>query len=246
MAVAANDTNAELTVTYKEDIGVCGLTYSGKTGGCAPIYDGDARAGENPTIEISTQYTPESQQSILKHEFGHVYGRIHGQEPMPLMSARRNLTLKQSPNATERANPWQYNTVTVYIDRQSIRERDQQTAESEFEAAVKYLQNSGDRNVPANVTFDRVTDRDDADIVIESASLDDFTSTGTPYGHDTDNDGELEYYTSQTIRVDDDTPVDHYAYHIAYWMLTPFVSDGYMPEHLDAEDDNREHWEQNR
>jgi len=246
MVLVANDTDADVTVRYKESIGICGFTYTGEAGGCAPVYSGDSLASDDSTIEISTQYTPDSQQSTLKHEFGHVYGRLHGQEPMPLMAAQRNLTLKPRPNATDRPNPWEYDTVTVYIDRQSIRERDRETVESEFEAAIEYLQTGGDGNVPGNVTFDRVADKDDADIVFESTDLDGYRSDGYVFGQDTDSDSELEYYTSQTIQIDEKTPADHYAYHIAYWMLSTFVGDGDMPDHLDAEDDNREQWENNR
>lgn len=55
--------------------------------GCTNLLSTATSANTPVQVEIATGYTNDSTRRTITHEFGHLYGREHGEEPMPLMSA---------------------------------------------------------------------------------------------------------------------------------------------------------------
>ncbi len=236
---------AAVTVNYTSDIGRCGFTIQSDTGGCAPVLSGDRYVSDHSEIRISTGYVAESREKILIHEFGHLFGRLHGQPPSPVMNATTDLTETAAPNAATRDQPWRFDLLRVYLDRQAVENRDADTAERELGDSFGAVENDV-AGIPDGVIFERVDERDQADISITVGELDgDITSNATLYGEDSDNDAALEEYTELTITIGADTPAEDYGYHMAYWVIGSFVER--RPDHIDADgDDDREDWEDNR
>jgi len=247
--VRPNETDAPLTIRYVSRISNCGnvTAESSATAGCAPVINPDSQAPAGATIEISTNFTAEDMQQTLIHEFGHVYGRTHGQEPTQIMSAKVDMNRTATPNVTERDQPWESNTVLVYTENTSVTEFDRDDFDEETTASLKYINAGADGRVPESIEFRRTNDKSQADVVINQSDLSDAASVSQRYGKNLDTDPSLEYYTEQHIVIAEDTPIDHFSYHIAYWLISSFVSsEEDMPEPLDTVDDDREHWEKNQ
>jgi hypothetical protein len=241
-----NADRAAVTINYTRNVGRCGFIYTSDIGGCAPVYSGDKLARDHSEIRISTAYIGESRERILVHEFGHLYGRLHGQPPYPEMNATADLIKRATPNATTRDQPWRFDLLRVYLDREAIQDRDIETAERELLDSFASMTDDV-AAIPDGVRFERVDERDQADIIITVDEIDgDAASTSSLFGEDSDDDGALEQYTQLNITIAAETPAEDYGYHMAYWTIGSFVGSGEMPDHIDAEDDNRENWEENR
>lgn len=238
---------AAVTVNYTNDIGRCGFTNQSDIGGCAPTLSGDRYASDHSEIRIETGYVADSREQILIHEFGHLYGRLHGQSPSPEMNATIDLTQTATPNATARDQPWRNDLLRVYLDRQSVENRDIDidTVERELGNSFEALEDDV-TVIPEEVRFERVDERDQADIIITINELDTGTgSDSTLYGSDPDADTALEEYTELYITLGARTPAEDYGYHMAYWVIRSFVDE--QPGHIDADgNDDREGWEETR
>lgn len=99
--VRPDDSDAPLTVRYTDSIPECGVDDSHLTVGCAPVLQPNATVGDSATIRINDTYTVKSMQQTLFHEFGHVYGRTHGEEPMPLMNDTHDRTREPIPTVAD-------------------------------------------------------------------------------------------------------------------------------------------------
>jgi hypothetical protein len=244
--VEPNNTDAPVTVAYVDEIDDCGVDEDDGThsAGFAPLLSGDDPAPAVTRIRISTQYVSESTSRTLEHEFGHVYGRKHGMEPLSLMQATGNLTRVSELDVSKRPQPWMNDTIRAYVALDSASPYERDAFDDEANTALRYLSDGADGHVPANVTFERVQTPARADVSINvSDSLTDAASTSVTYGTDTDRDESLEEYSSQTITLSDDADTDEYGYHIAYWIARTFVGVGEeLPDRLDPESADRDGW----
>ena len=84
-----NASEAAVTVAIVEDINQCGVE-DGVTEalGCADRYNRSLLARDTVDVRIEAGWDDRTTIRTVEHEFGHVYGRAHGQEPMPLMEPR--------------------------------------------------------------------------------------------------------------------------------------------------------------
>lgn len=244
-----NASNPDVEIRIVESILQCGVhtPIDGRFTGCASLLDGDAVAKHTEVVEISYDQSDESIVTTMKHEFGHLYGIEHGEEPMPLMNASfRGETLPR-PNATERDLPWRSNTLTVYVDDTNVSKYDRDEVRREVRGATDYYESGADGYVPDNLTFEFVSNESVADVTV--VFLDSFGdgSGGSDvrvYGRDTDGDGALEHYTSGTIRVadiEDDRVGWHVGTHFGYLLGLDTVDD--LPPPFDnPRRDDRDDW----
>lgn len=86
--VVPNADNPDVVVLFVENIVKCGFGPNHEYYiGCTDLLGTDRSANTPVQVEIAAGYNDESTTNTIKHEFGHLYGLEHGEEPMPLMSA---------------------------------------------------------------------------------------------------------------------------------------------------------------
>lgn len=74
----------------------------------------------------------------MKHEFGHVLGIEHGEEPMPLMNESGAATYLSKPNATNRSLAWENSTLSVYVDLGNVSSQDKTAIQNQIGHALSY------------------------------------------------------------------------------------------------------------
>ncbi len=215
--VRPNTSSPDLTVEFVDTIGPCGVETGENQVGCAPVLKREDTV-DAARMRVRTGYTNASTLMTLKHEFGHVFGLVHGEEPRKVMNATTVLNLTTRLNASERAIPWKTDRLTIYIDTASFSGVNTATIEEQVVLALRYF-NRGRGTVPTNLTVTQVETRHRADIIVVGNTLPGHVaSEGSVYGRSTDTDPALEYYTNATITVDLPPTHEHIGYHIGYWL----------------------------
>jgi hypothetical protein len=242
-----NAADANVIIQFQSDINQCDLENTTQALGCAPLLGKSPDSGIPTHVQIKTGYTNNSTLVTLKHEFGHLYGIEHGEQPMPLMAPYATANLTAQPNATKRAIPWQSDRIRLYIEVDSFESphKSEQLIRSElYEQANNTLAyfNDAKGTVPQNVTVERVWARSEADIIVKSNKIgDESASTSSVFGRSTDSDAALEYYTNATIEIHPDVPDDQIGYHIGYW-VDSFVNPDEVSEPFEKSNRRKDWW----
>lgn len=220
--LAADATDADIRLVFQENV-YCGDTHDvDDTLGCAPIIESDNRVSEPQTVYIKAGYTNTSTVDTMKHEFGHVLGVEHDDEPEEWMRSQSEATQVPQPDASKRAVPWISDNLTVHVDlsNESADHR-RRTYDRQIDYALDYYSSGADGAVPDNVTFTRTDNRSAADVVIvtesEPSCSTGATSCGSRWGADLDEDDDLEYYTRAYVGLYD-IDGDAYGWHVGYWL----------------------------
>ncbi|CQH59454.1 peptidase M10 family protein [Halobacterium hubeiense] len=241
--VAPNASNPDVVVRFEPNVTSCGVESGTSILGCAPVFGVHDRTYEQETIEIETGYTDESTLETLKHEFGHLHGRLHGQAPMPLMNATSDATRLPIPDARTVAYPWRTTNVSVAVEGEPT-----EFEQEQVDAALGYFESGAEGFFAAETpSFARTQNASAADIVITvsddgSACGDGYGggSCGSVRGYSTDADDALEYYTEAEITTAN-ADEDSVAWHVGYWLAYAFgAQDGEFPEPLDGQNDDRD------
>lgn len=245
--VEPNATDPDVVVQFVEQLERCGVEPPSETLlGCASLLR-DGLANETEVVRIETGYTDESTVATIRHEFGHLYGLGHDDEPQPLMNATYPATRLAQPNASTKANPFPDDEFTVYLAYE-----DSQYSESVLKAAVgpvlSYYANGADGHAPANVSFTYTRDESAADLVVYErqpfpCNLDE-GSCASVFGFDSDDDGAFETYDRYEIYVRG-IPEDRLGWHVGAQMAGMFPALE-APPPFDGEDDDRNNWDQGR
>lgn len=227
-----NDRYSDIVVELVPEIESCGEDDTDTTVGCASVLDTYSTPTVPERVQVVAGYSNESTTRILKHEFGHVMGIEHGEEPMPLMEPMHRHTYLSQPDARDRELPWRQSNLTVYVDGQNWTVGEERHAPEQIERALEYYENGAEGHVPQNVTFERTDNRSAAHIVISwpdslacTPRGDHDDVCGARWGHDIDTDDEFEYYTALDIRVgriDDDL----LGWYVGYWLAYGFGLEG--------------------
>lgn len=218
---------ADIVVELVTEIPECGPEQENKTVGCAPLLETGTTAAAQETVEVVAGYTDETTRQILKHEFGHVLGIEHDEEPMPTMRSWTDTTYLEKPNATERALPWENNTLSVYLSTENRTYTS--TVTEQVEHALSYYERGADGHVPENVSFVMTENESAADITVSfptAVTCGDTRSTsgscGWLWGYDTDTDDAFEYYYRAEIRVAHQTDAEAVGWHVGAWLADAF------------------------
>lgn len=220
----------DVVVRFVEEIGECDPEDEGDPVGCARLLRPRSTPEDPEVVQIEVGYTDETTTRIIEHEFGHLLGLGHDDEPAELMNGSARTVSLPKPNATERDLPWQSADLTVYVDLSAIPDDEREAYHSQVEHALTYYVDGAAGTVPENVTFTRVDAAAQADVVIrvvdDEQVIADDGSQGAYEGYSTDADDAPEYYTKYSITVQD---IDREAvgWHVGYWLGFAFgAADG--------------------
>jgi len=213
---------ADIRVEIRESVDSCGVEKGDQVLGCAPLLTDGTRADTPVSVTIEAGYNSQSTEDIMIHEFGHVLGIRHGEDPQEYMQPAETVYRVAQPNATERAYPWETTEFTFFAETESLPESEQDDAREQVGQAIDYYNRTKDedRDVPDNITVSWADNRSDANVIVTFPDdLPDGTDQGSSieqFGFDPDGDGAIEYYTNATIAlVDIDTAA--VGWHTGYW-----------------------------
>jgi hypothetical protein len=238
---------ADVEVVLVGEIDQCGVEEGEDIAGCAPLFGPTRLADGTVTVRVEAGYVDASTLAVLKHEFGHVYGREHGEAPTDVMRPKTSLTRWPVTNATDRAFPWNRTDLSVYVDAEG--EVQPGAVWADAEPAFEYFERGADGWLDRNVTFSRTDDRSEADIVIRASdrSACGFENGGVceirQFGSNLDSDPALEYYSFSnfTLTVTDDRKRAWFVgYALAFALGSANASD--HPEPLRDVDNADERW----
>lgn len=242
--VVSQSDSPEIRVEVVQTIDDCGV-HKGDIGiGCAPVVPTNATVTEKPvTVQVRAGHSPETTLAILKHEFGHVLGYEHGDEPVDVMM--HNLTeqgIDDVIDASEREYPWGTDTLSVAVvsdNKTVVAERER------VREALEFYEHGADGTVAAPPTFDLVSGTEQADVVVvlsdeaveECEGISPRNSCAEWDGPDVDSDGSPEYFTEARIVIGAGSH-DRAGWHVGYWLgrslwthgvPDPFLTDGEQP-----------------
>ena len=208
--VAIDDVDeADVRVEIRNSVESCGVEHSDRVLGCAPLLVTRTAADPPETVTIEAGYNPESTEEIMIHEFGHVLGIQHGEEPEQYMQPNETVYRTAQPNVSERGYPWRTTEFRFYAATEDLPEHERDDAREQVEHAIEYYERVKDEDddVPENVTVEWADNRSDANVVVEfpetTASGDSGVSQLGGVGPDLDGDGSIEYYANITVSLAD-------------------------------------------
>jgi hypothetical protein len=247
--VAPNASDPDIVVRAVAAITDCGA--QDHAAGCAPYAEDLRRRSDPATVRIKTGFDLPSTSQVTRHEFGHLLGLEHDDEPQAIMASRTVLATTAKRNVTERPLPWQSPTLTVYVDESTVDPADRSTVREQVDHAITYYNEGADGSVPANVTFTRVDDPATADVQVSFPTT--LPCGETPgscarlSGLDPDDDGALEWYTAASIYVGG-VESRQVGWHVGRWFGSALGADddADLPEPFrDApyHDDRRDWWD---
>ena len=217
------NSDADVLIRVEEAVDTCGNSYDEAGVGCAPMPD-EYGFSEQTVIRMEAGFTPESRETILKHEFGHTLGLGHN-APLDIMDAQVQLTGLPKTDAVEKQNPWKQSTISIYVDYSAVPEPIRADHRGQVDHAITYYQDGAEGFTPENVTIQTVENAEDADITVEFADrsnigTSDQLSNGTVYGSNTDSDRALEVFTDAEIRLAYDVEGEYRltSYNFGYWL----------------------------
>jgi hypothetical protein len=236
----------DLRIEFAETVPECGKVTDAV--GCAPLIT-DTRQIERPeSVWIQGGLSDESSVLVVKHELGHTLGLTHDDAPADVMAARSVLYTQPKPNATERDYPWADGEFTVYVDTATA--GDPAGASEQVGHALDYYA-EGAPGMPDNLTFRRVEDPEDAEVVVDFSDASPCSSDGDPgscvgtRGTDPDGDGAIEQYERVRItlvRLDTDAVGWHVGYWLAYALGAEATADKPAPFRNASHEDRRGEW----
>ncbi len=235
---ASNAYDADVTVRLVARITECGDGGTDSTVGCAPKLDSWETPDDPVRVDIVAGYSNESTRQILRHEFGHVVGLDHGEEPMPTMKAIARHTYLSQPDVADRTVPWRNSTLSVHVDVSTLPGHDREDAREQIQHALDYYESGAEGAVPSNVSFVLTSNRSAADVRIGFPD-DPFDcagermregSCGLPWVYDTDTDDAPEYFSDYGIKLRG-LDVDAVGWHVGYWLSDAMgLGEGELPE----------------
>lgn len=224
-------TDPDVVVTYAESID---CEDHDDAIGCAPLLEGDRRVDRPVAVQI--RYDPAHNRRQVRntaiHEFGHVLGVTHCEEPYWVMASACPEPVSDAPDVDERDLAWRESTVSVYVDLGNVSATDRDATRDQVDHALDYFASGDAEGFPADVTFVPVDDRFEADVVIAFAGSSpcrgDAVVCTSHRGRDFDSDGRLEYHTGGTVLIDADADVDARGWY-AGWALANLLAPGHVP-----------------
>jgi hypothetical protein len=205
--------------------------------GCAPLVT-DGPVDRPVHLRVRRDLRVDSTALVVTHEFGHLFGLTHDDDPASVMAASRVVYTRPRPNATAVAFPWADRSFAVHVDATNA--SDPVRVHWQVRYALAYFERGTAPGVPATLSFESVDDPADADVVVRVATgVGNGTGTATATGNgatacadgagscartrgpDPDGDGAVESYERLTVTL---VGVDEAAvgWHVGYWLAYGF------------------------
>lgn len=216
--VEPDATNPDVVVEFKDRIDRCELDHPGRVAGCASVLRPRSDPEHPEVIEVVPGTTRYYTREILKHEFGHVLGLEHGDEPIDVMD-RSFVPFSRDRSATYH----------VYIEHPDGYAGDDRSREN-IRHALDYYEEGAEGWMRSNVTFEYTDDEGAADVRVE-------VSKRSPAGSVSD-------FRARTIRLDG-LPSSRHGWHVGYWIGFLFGADSIeeLPPAFDEPNlDDRQDW----
>lgn len=199
-----NASDPDIRADVVEEIYDCAGTKD--TAGCALTVEDWNALPDTVEFEVRSGLSEETTTDVMKHELGHVLGLRHGDRPKGVMAPTSEGALRDRPDATERALPWNESTLTVAVDLANVSDGERGEVREQVDRALDFYEDGANGTVPANVTFENATDETSADVRITFADGD--ACGGGPActsldGSDVDADEAFEYYDSLAVTLAD-------------------------------------------
>lgn len=164
-ALEPNASDPDVVVRYVEDVSVCGPVSRAEVGGFAPRISTANPPDPPEYICVRAGYNEAATRHILNHEFGHLLGLGHDDQPRNVMEPRHDYRRIPRPSAAV-LNATLQPPLTVAVDRSTIYARRKQVANQQLASVLAYYERGADGSMnPVQVT--EVADRAAADIVID-------------------------------------------------------------------------------
>lgn len=208
----------DIVVEFKSTIDRCELDHPGTATGCASVLRPDSSPSHPEVIEIVPQETQYQNRELLKHEFGHVLGLRHGDEPIDVMD--------RSFVPFSRFRAASYDVFVEYPSDFAGEDR----SRDQIRHAFDYYEAGAGEWMDANVTFEFTAERADADITIT-------VTRQSPAGSQFDARGRAIYLNG--------LPHSRHAWHVGYWMGFLFGAEepaDLPPAFDEPQVDDREDW----
>lgn len=246
----ADPDDADLHVEIRDSVEECGIENGSDVLGCAPLLVEGTRADVPVTVDIESGYNTESTEGIMIHEFGHILGIRHGEEPQEYMQPAETVYRVDQPNASERAYPWETTEFRFYAATDGLPKGEQDATRDQVGHVVDYYEHIKDEDddVPSNISVGWTDTRSEANVVVSfPEDLPDGTDRGSSlsqFGFDPDGDGAIEYYENVSIAVAD-IDTDARGWHTGYWFgLALGIDEGDLPAPFQSAsyEDRRSDW----
>lgn len=238
--------NPDVPIRIVGNVGQCCETQYDETIGCAPIYNQTGVAvTDTDVVEVQTSLNDSSTVDVTIHELGHTLGLTHNDSAnWSIMRERIAVAEVQQPNATERSNPFEKETIEVYYNDTADGLNDYIVGE--LDSVWSYYNDGESKIVPSDVTFQRTENESGAEIELRLVEdIDDGVSTATWRGYDPDADGAFERYATTTVLIDEEVNQDNVAWHTGTWTTYLFrpQEEGALPDELTTRNaDTRRSW----
>ena len=234
---------ARVEVRFKGSVDSCDGEHD-NIAGCAAYLPEGTRASDLEVVEVTSRSSNSAVLSTTRHEFGHLVGLDHSDEPLDLMAQGYDGDI---PDAADRPNPWYGDTLHVGVEPDDI-EGDPAVIREQVRHAVAYYDDGAEGTVPRNVSVVVTDEPEFAEVIVTNESGRGCTrvsgSQASIAGRHLDTDDQSELYTRMMVCIG---PVgdDAVGWHTGYWLGTAFgLADGERAAVLqDADyDERRSDW----
>jgi hypothetical protein len=242
---AENPADARVEVRFRPTVQSCNGTKT-NVAGCASLLDRGTTADDLEVVEVRAESSNAAVLRTTRHEFGHLLGLDHSDEPLALMGRNYRGDI---PNATDRSMPWYGDTLHVAVETDSI-DGDPAVLREQVGHAVAYYDAGANGTVPENVSVVRTDEPHTAEVIVSNDSARGCPgiegSQASARGRYLDTDPASELYTRMVVCVGS---VDEKAvgWHTGYWLARGFgLSPGEQAavfRDTDEADRNSEWWE---
>ena len=219
-ALAEDPEDARVEVQFKESVDSCDDRDT-NIAGCAAYLTEGTTARDLEVVEVESRGSNAAVLATTRHEFGHLVGLNHSDEPLDLMAQGYEGDLR---NATDRPFPWYGDTLRVAVEPETI-DGDPAVVREQVRHATEYYDDGAAGTVPTNVSVVVSDEPDFAEIVVTNDSDRGCTigdgSQGIFSVRNLDTDGEPELYTGMTICVGS-VGEDAVGWHTGYWLGSAF------------------------
>jgi len=223
--LAEDPSDARVEVQFVSSIESCGDEHGNVTG-CASHLTEGTRAEDLEIVEVESRSSNSAVLSTTRHEFGHLVGLDHSDEPLDLMGQEYDGDIR---DVVDRPFPWYDDTLHVGVEPAAI-EGDPAVVREQVRHAVEYYDAGAEGTVPENVSV-VVTDQPEfAEVIVTNDSARGCTkvdgSQALTSARNLDTDSPYELYTRMVVCIG---PVgeDAVGWHTGYWLGTAFgLQDG--------------------